>query len=122
MRLRSAPLAMQWPWPRCVEMIRSSRLRVLQTPTATASSPILAMHDAVAPPVEVVRRGALLKAPDHQHLAQHLALLARWQIRREAHHGCPSLSEARAAEFLEKVGLRPGHQFLASGRYSRERV
>src|SRR6516165_9973941 len=83
--------------------------------------PDIAMHDAVDLPGEVVRRGALLKAPDHQHLAQHLALLVRWQIGREAHHGCPSLSEARAAELLEKVGLRPGHQFLA-GRYSRERV
>src|SRR5215831_1978991 len=64
----------------------------------------IAMHDAVDLPGEVVRRGALLKAPDHQHLAQHLALLVRWQIGREAHHGCPSLSEARAAELLEKVG------------------
>src|SRR5262249_32172537 len=111
MRLRSAPLAMQWPWPRCVEMIRSSRLRVLQTPTANASRhrPLadIAMHDAVDLPGEVVRRGALLKAPDHQHLAQHLALLVRWQIGREAHHGCPSLSEARAAELLENWAFGP---------------
>src|SRR5262249_47229505 len=42
----------------------------------------IAMHDAVDLPGEVVRRGALLKAPDHQHLAQHLALLVRWQIGR----------------------------------------
>src|SRR6478752_4385887 len=36
----SAPFARQWPWPRWVEVIRSSRLRPEQTPTATASSPM----------------------------------------------------------------------------------
>src|SRR5262245_33236490 len=67
----------------------------------------IAMHDRVDLPGEVVRRGALLKAPDHQHLAQHLALLVRWQIGREAHHVCPSLSEARAAELLENWAFGP---------------
>src|SRR6476659_10639801 len=36
----SAPLARQWPWPRWVEVIRSSCFSPEQTPTATASSPM----------------------------------------------------------------------------------
>ena len=40
MRSRSAPLAMQWPWPRCVMVIWSSARQAAQTPTATASWPM----------------------------------------------------------------------------------
>src|SRR5210317_1288029 len=37
--LNSAPLATQWPWPRCVEVILSVLRKASQMPTATASSP-----------------------------------------------------------------------------------
>src|SRR5436189_6702 len=37
MRLRSAPLAMQWPWPRCVEMMRSVPARADWQPRAGGS-------------------------------------------------------------------------------------
>ncbi len=39
-RLTSAPLASVWPWPRCVEVSRSSRVRLAHTPAATASCPV----------------------------------------------------------------------------------
>jgi hypothetical protein len=39
MRFTEAPLARQWPWPRCVLVMKSSRLSASHTPTATASSP-----------------------------------------------------------------------------------
>ena len=39
-RSKSAPFAMQWPWPRWVLMIWSSRLSAAQAPTATASWPM----------------------------------------------------------------------------------
>jgi hypothetical protein len=35
----SQPLARQWPWPRCVLMMRSSSVKCSQTPTAMASIP-----------------------------------------------------------------------------------
>src|SRR6185503_12165514 len=35
-----APLASVWPWPRCVEVIRSSRARLMHTPAGTASCPV----------------------------------------------------------------------------------
>ena len=36
----SAPLAIVWPWPRCVEVIRSVRSRFAHTPAGTASCPV----------------------------------------------------------------------------------
>ena len=35
----SHPLAMQWPWPRCVDPIQSSSARSKHTPTPEASCP-----------------------------------------------------------------------------------
>src|SRR5262245_65520041 len=48
----------------------------------------IAMHDAVDLPGEVVRRGALLKAPDHQHLVPHLALLVMLLTEWVAYQDC----------------------------------
>ena len=83
MRLRSAPLAMQWPWPRCVEMIRSPRSSARADADRDRLLADVAVHDAVDLAGKVVGRGALLEAADGQHLAQHLALLVGRQVRRE---------------------------------------
>jgi len=40
MAVTSAPLAMVWPWPRWVEVMKSLFSRLRQTPAATASWPI----------------------------------------------------------------------------------
>ncbi len=40
MRLTSAPLAMQWPWPRWVEVILSASVSSMQVATAEASWPM----------------------------------------------------------------------------------
>jgi hypothetical protein len=39
-RSMEAPLAMVWPWQRCVEVSRSSSVRLAHTPAGTASWPV----------------------------------------------------------------------------------
>ena len=94
-------MAMQWPWPRCVEMIRSPCVERAADADRDRLLADVAMHDAVDLAGEVVGRGALLEAADRQHLAQHLALLVGRQVRRQARHGRASCKPVRAAMMSE---------------------
>ena len=72
MRFTSAPLAMQWPWPRCVLVTRSAFVSVAHTPTATASWPDVGMHRAVDLPAVRSLIAQLVELADQDHRAQHL--------------------------------------------------
>ena len=64
MRSISAPFARQWPWPRCVDVIQSSRRSAEQTPTATRLLADVEVREArhLRAAVQLVR--LLLEEPD----------------------------------------------------------
>ena len=75
----SCPLAIAWPCPRWVEVIRSSGRRAAIAPIATASWPDAQMHRAVHFAERVLLKGRFLEKPREVHLVEHVC-----EARREA--------------------------------------
>ncbi len=106
-----APLASVCPWPRCVEVIRSSRARLMQTPAGTASCPVdrcsgpRTRESATERPAEG-RNAALgsrfrrvLESADARHRAERALARARWNFQ---------WSGSRSREFTSaRSGPRP---------------
>ena len=68
-------MAMQWPWPRWVEMIWSPVSSARADADGDRLLADVAVNDAVDLAGVVVGGRAFLEAADGQHLPQHLALL-----------------------------------------------
>ena len=85
MRLRSAPLAMQWPWPRCVEMIWSSGLERRAHADGDRLLADVAVHDAVDVAGVIVSGGALLEGANGLHRRS----ISRWLVGRDVQEDAP---------------------------------